>query len=334
MEIKINKEVSFDVFAKLKIVDNLSMFVKECFKSAFFGPSINKIIIVVNCIDPEMTLGNDFENGLIIYSQYVKSKKFLEFHFKLNYKDIKNAKTDDEIITIIKGALEKATSEIRKINIISFDFEKFENELMKTMIRFESNNNIHENDHFYYRVEEIEPKYNISEERFWSLIEDAKIKGQDFNNQINSLVELLSKLNEKLIVGYEYTFRDILAKSANFNILALTKIIYGFVSDDNFLYLRCRLIAEGRRIYFDAIKNPELLSVHKVKEFRFGGEEMLSISDKAFIKKFGKETSMELPSLLAMGYMNYDEGEEMQGKELKDEELVVKYPNLFKAFNS
>jgi hypothetical protein len=46
MEITINKEVSFDIYDKLKVVDNLSFFVKDHLKEVSFGTSINKIIIV------------------------------------------------------------------------------------------------------------------------------------------------------------------------------------------------------------------------------------------------------------------------------------------------
>lgn len=167
---------------------------------------------------------------------------------------------------------------------------------------------------------------------FWEIIEQSKEESRDFSHQINLLINMLSLLEESKIIEFEYRFKEALSKSARYTILAAAKIINDYVSDDSFLYFRCRLIAEGKELFHKAIENPEVIAKSNIQELEFGGEEMLYITDHAFIMKFGEDTEMELPRDKAFDYLNYDDGIEIEGENWKEEELPSKYPELWKRY--
>jgi len=222
------------------------------------------------------------------------------------------------------------------MNIKDFDVDKFYSVVISTIEEFAKNEYVPKERIFIYQPEgntnEISKNDKMSERVFWELIEQAKEENKNFTDRIEALVIKLSKLSEKQIIGFEYTFREMLAKSAHYNILAAAKIISGQVSDDSFLYFRCRLMAEGNYLYFKAIETPDYIAEANVREIEFGGEEMLSVADQAFILKNGEDTDKELPRDVAYNYYNYDEGEEIIGKEWKDEDLPKRYPLLWNKY--
>lgn len=169
---------------------------------------------------------------------------------------------------------------------------------------------------------------------FWEIIEQSKEENRDFSHQVELLIAKLSSLNESEIIEFEYRFRETLLESARYNIMAAAKIINDYVSDDSFLYFRCRLIAEGKEFFYKAIENPEVITENNIHELEYGGEEMLYVSDHAFIKKFGEDTEKKLPRDIAFDYLNYDEGEEIKGEDWKEEELSFKYPKLWKRYKN
>lgn len=167
---------------------------------------------------------------------------------------------------------------------------------------------------------------------FWKIIAQSKEERTNFTNQIEILTNQISLLEERDIIEFEYILREVLAKSYHFNILAAAKIVYGYVSDDDFLYFRCRLIAEGKELFLKSIKNPEIIP--KIDLIELEGEDMLYITDNAFIKKFGSETEKELPRDIAIDYLNYDDGYEIKGENWKEHELKIKYPKLWKKYRN
>jgi len=169
---------------------------------------------------------------------------------------------------------------------------------------------------------------------FWEIIEQSKEESRDFSHQIELLINKLSYLEESKIIEFEYRFREALSKSARYNIMAAAKIVNDYVSDDSFLYFRCRLIAEGKELFNKAIENPEVIANSNIQELEFGGEEMLYITDQAFIKKFGEDSEKELPRDIAFKYLNYDEGEEIKGENWKEEELPFKYPEMWNRYKN
>jgi hypothetical protein len=125
---------------------------------------------------------------------------------------------------------------------------------------------------------------------FWNLIEKNRAKnGDDFDAITNDL----SGRDEQEIIDFECRLRELLFKSYHYDIMAIQKIVEGYVSDDSFLYFRCKLILYGRSIFENAINVADDL-VKKIDAMAYG-EGLLYIADRAFISKFGEHTDKTLP---------------------------------------
>lgn len=337
MEIKLNKEISFDLFKKLEFIDKLSRFLRLNFESKSFGESINSFCIVLNSLDPEIGIGQDFDTGVVIYKKYIKSKKYLELHFKLNHHQIKNAVTETGILEIVKNGLQSALNQINDLSIASFEIEMLYREF-STVVNHYLSSEVKTNPPIFiydaHKSVEFERVEDMDEIVFWEIIEQSKDERDSYQNQIQILIEKLCSLDEESIIGFEYTLRTILEKSAHYNILAASRIMHGVVSNDHFLYLRCRLILEGREFYFSVIDNPQIIVDSEIPGIEYSGEEVLSIADLAFIKKFGETTDKDLPRSIAGGYLNYDEMELIKGDIWEEEELSSKYPRLWNYYHS
>lgn len=331
MKIKFTKETTLDLFKKLNFLEDLS----ELFTQYSFGKGIDAVYVCLHSLDPEFGIWRDFETGLVVHKKYTKSQKTLEFSYKLNHKQVTDAHTIGEVLTIILEGFKKTYNEIKSLNIKDFDVDEFYRVVASVIEDFAQKDYVPKERLFLAPAKEkkVHPKEaKMNEVIFWEIIEQSKDEREDYANQIQILKEKLSKLDEQQIIGFEYTLRSIIAESAHYNIVAATKIINDFASDDNFLYLRCRLIAEGKDVYYNSIKNPETLANPQIQEIEFGGEEMLSVADQAFIMKFGEDTEKELPRDIAFDYINYDEEEDIKGEDWKEEDLPFKYPELWKRY--
>ncbi len=167
---------------------------------------------------------------------------------------------------------------------------------------------------------------------FWEIIEQSKEESENFSHQVKLLISKLSQLEESRIISFEYRLREVISELARYNIMAVAKIVNDYVSDDSFLYFRCRLIAEGKEFLYKVIENPDIIAEYDIQDLELGGEEMLYIADHAFIKKFGEDTEKELPRDVAFDYLNYDGFEEIKGEDWKEEDLPVKYPELWNRY--
>ena len=327
MKLIFTRETSGDLTKKLDFLHDLSdMFSEKLIKN------IDTIYICLNCVDPEIGIGRDFETGLMIYKKYIKSKKYLEITYKLNHKQVTDATTREEVLAIILEGFKKTYPEVKALNIKDFDIDNFYNVVSSGIEDFAKNEYIPKERFFIgqFATKQLSKAVKMDEIIFWQIIEQSKEESKDFEGRINLIIDKLSNLSEKEIVSFEFTFRDMLSKSVHYNILAVITIIENFVSDDTFLYFRCRLLAEGKDFYFKAIKKPDELS--DILNFDLNGELMLSVSDKAFLKKFGKDTDKELPRDIAFTYRNYDEGEEIFGDEWNEVDLPRKFPKLWTKY--
>lgn len=331
MRIKFTKEITLDLFNKLNFLDGLS----ELLDQYSLGKGIETIYVCLNSVDPEIGSWRDFETGLVIHKKYTKSKKSLEFSYKLNHRQMTEAKTREEVLAIILEGFKKTNNEIRLLNIKDFDVDKFYSVVTSVIEDFAKDDYVPKEKLFVApsdEKKELPKKAKMKERIFWEIIEQSKEKRKDFEHQSEILIDKLSQLSEKEIVGFEFTFREMLAKSCHNNILAAANIIEGYVNDDSLLYFRCRLLAEGKDFYFKAIEDPDYMADNLIQDT--DGELMLSVADKAFIKKFGETTDKELPREAASNYYNYDEGEEILGEEWDEETLPKRYPKLWERYRT
>lgn len=69
------------------------------------------------------------------------------------------------------------------------------------------------------------------------------------------LEERLARRSEKDIVGFELTLRELIRRSCHHNVVALSKVIAGYVSDDTRLYFQCLRILYGQDLFHQASGN-------------------------------------------------------------------------------
>lgn len=331
MRIKFTKETTLDLNSKLNFLEDLSEIITHYSSCR----SLAVVYICLHSLDPEMGIWRDFETGLVIHKKYTKTKRTLEFSYKLNYKQMTEAQTRAEVLDIILEGFKKTNTEIRSLNIKDFDIDDFYSNVSSVIENFAKNKSFPKESLSIAKPEEkkeLPYEEKIKEIVFWEIIEQSKEGRKDFEHQAEILIDKLSRLSENDIIGFEFTFREMLAKSRHYNILAAVKIIEGYVNDDSFLYFRCRILAEGKNFYFKVIENPDYIADNPIRDI--DGELMLSIADKAYIKKFGEVTDKELPREMALSFEDYDEVKEISGESWEENDLSKKYPKLWKKYKT
>lgn len=131
----------------------------------------------------------------------------------------------------------------------------------------------------------------ITEAFFWKLLETAKKKGEDPDEQLEWLVNHLSRRSVKDIVMFDYIFNQYYYKSYTSNLWAAAYIVMGGCSDDSFDYFRAWLLYLGKGTYETIIQDPEKIIPHlkileeegDVPEF----EDLLYVASMAYEEKTG-----------------------------------------------
>lgn len=131
----------------------------------------------------------------------------------------------------------------------------------------------------------------MTDHLFWEIIKIAKQKGEDADEQIEWLINHLSKKPVKEIVMFDYYFNQNYMKSYTSALWATAYIIMGGASDDSFDYFRAWLLYQGKDTYETVIHDPEKIIPHlKVLEDDEDVpqlEDLLSVASIAYEEKTG-----------------------------------------------
>lgn len=338
MNFAIVKEITQDLSNVLTILNRVHDHVNGELSKRDYGKGLSMFIVGVNCMNPKMLRpSRDFETGLILHKKYTKSKKLLELVIKLNYGDIYKAASDEEVVTIFSNGLLKSYSEVESLDIKDFAIGKFYNDIKELLQDFSWLKEPHQEIFFNYQQPkkertEFSPSEKMPIDTFWELIEKARFDSQNnMYRQIEIITERLNKKDEKEIIGFECTLRELLIRAYHYNVMAVQKIVEGSVSDDSFLYFRCKLILYGRITFENAINNPNY--IFERIDPNVSGELLLSVADTAFKIKFGNETQKTLPREYASNVIDYDFGDyDVQGKDWEEADIPKRYSKLWKAY--
>ena len=299
------------VNSQFKFIDKITAYLEYEFRAKNYGIGLIEAIFGIGCNGPLSDAWKPTETGEVNQMKFTKAKKRLELTVSLNYLNVIKA-NEDELIEIVKTALLKTYQSVVKLGIKDFDIEQFYEDI-ETML---SDREWLKNHKKYKRPPFIplakEMGYNIipqelkmDDEDFWDLIQ-ASIEFSKGDNlkKIEFLIEKLCVLSEDEILGFELMFRELIRLGHNHNLVALLTIIEGSVTDDDLLYFTCNLILYGRSI-FDTCTT--LINGLKEKVYHDEASEgLLSVGDKAFLKKFGESTDKELPSSKSEAYIDYN----------------------------
>lgn len=162
----------------------------------------------------------------------------------------------------------------------------------------------------------------MTEEEFWQAIESSHPAGKgDTGVQLEILRERLEKLSAEEIDSFDRILDKFYRQSYDWKLWAAAYLINGGCSDDGFDYFRAGLILQGRKVFNEALADPESLAyvisfengdLAKNSYWVAGVEEFLYLPSKIYEEKTGEELQREISPLKAPS------GEEWEEDELND----------------
>ena len=186
-------------------------------------------------------------------------------------------------------------------------------------------------------VDQVMKESSMSEIVFWEILNSAKRKGEDPEEQIEWLVSHLSKKPVKDIVMFDYFFNQNYQKSYTSDLWAAAYIIMGGASDDSFDYFRAWLVFQGKDTYEEVLNDPEkIISYLKKLEDEEDVpqlEDLLSAASIAYEEKTGLEYDdyYDLYAQLT-GDQTIPPDIEFDWDEDDEEGLKKKFPGLWERY--
>lgn len=332
----IARTLSPELLQKSTTITLLDRSLEMFFAERIYGSGLKSFVIGIVCVHPKFDILYNKLN-----KKYIKSKKLLEYQIAIGYNDLYYAKTETKIVDVILKEILASLRIVEELKIEDFDLYSFKNDLIyfsekELWLQQKDISLLTKRDQDVdSRLDSMAPEINMMPaESFWDLIEVTKTQSNGlFGFQLKLLAKELSKRSVEEIIGFELTFRKELGKSFHYNVMAVAKIIDDFVTDDSFLYFRCRLMALGKSIYLTTIEDPEA----SVDGFLYDidGEGMLFIADNAFKEKCGNVSEYGLPSQIALEFLDYDMNkDEVMGEDWKEEDLPSIYPLFWAKYRN
>ncbi len=99
----------------------------------------------------------------------------------------------------------------------------------------------------------------MTDERFWSLIEQAR-SGQPASVPPNELRKVLEKLSDDELLEFGHKFYEKLCELNHWNLWGAGYVIAGGMGDDAFHYFRSWIIGKGKAAFDLAMQNPDELA--------------------------------------------------------------------------
>ncbi|MBT2688793.1 DUF4240 domain-containing protein [Bacillus sp. ISL-47] len=177
----------------------------------------------------------------------------------------------------------------------------------------------------------------MTEMLFWEMLETSRRKGEDPEEQLEWLINVLSRRPVKDIVMFDYWFNQNYNKSYTSNLWAAAYIIMGGCSDDCFDYFRAWLLYQGKETYEAIMKDPEeiipCLRGLEEEEDMPQLEELLYVASMAYEEKTGFDEDQYYhlyEKLSGDSYVLPDI--ELDWDEDDEQGLREKYPKLWERY--
>lgn len=173
----------------------------------------------------------------------------------------------------------------------------------------------------------------LDEETFWKLIEDAKAaSGGDSEEQVQLLVDKVAAMPLADIFRFYDLFHEFKGIAYRRDLWAAAYIICDGCSDDGFTDFRAWLIAQGKKIFYGALHDPEsLLDVARIicdGYATYGDaslEAMNYVAHYAYEQKIGEE----MPT-----FFGSHPHPELTGEDWDETRAKQKYPKLAAKFEA
>jgi hypothetical protein len=130
----------------------------------------------------------------------------------------------------------------------------------------------------------------MDENHFWSIIETTKTSNEDLDEFEENLRNTLLKLSANEIIEFYLREQKLRFDSYTSDLWCAAYIMNGGCSDDAFEYFRCWLIAQGKDVFYNALKNPDtLVELYSSEEEEYDFEGFMYLASDSFEKKTGKD---------------------------------------------
>ena len=138
---------------------------------------------------------------------------------------------------------------------------------------------------------------------FWKLIDQSRKDADgDLDEQYEIIVSKLSQYTIEEILEFDRIFYKYYVDSYTSDLWAAAYIINDGCSNDGFDYFRAWLISKGRKVYEDALKNPDSLA-DIISDKEYGEfEEFLYVANDAYSALTGEDDFYDRPDRITYLY--------------------------------
>jgi hypothetical protein len=324
--------VTRDVSRKSGYFSPILAYFNAWFQPRSYGEGIRSLFVGFNCAGwiPGMTGPvTDFETGYLVQKKYTKARHQLEIEIKLNYAAVMQVTSQQDAVAILRVALQRICQELSTLKTSQFDSPAFQADLLLQLDQAAWVDNPLPPVQWKYEAEAAKPKASaMALPKFWELIsQTGEVTSYAPAAQCALLVQRLATHPEKQIIGFEVQLRNLLKRLYHYNVLAIAKLVEGYVSDDSFLYFCCNLILQGPDLYRQVLRQPDAITVELTPPET--GELLLAVATQAFDLKVGQTTDKLLPRDYGQSVHDYNAPEAaMIGKDWETVDLPRRFPKL------
>ena len=165
----------------------------------------------------------------------------------------------------------------------------------------------------------------MDRDAFWKIIDWSSERASGDAEQREIVHEILLTLTPQEIIEFERHAFECLVEAYRWDLWAVAYIINGGCSDDGFLYFRCWLLAQGRKFFEAALKDPPR-AADGVEDMDEAEGDLPFVIYGAYQEKTGEE---RMPGR-RIG--SSQEPDEPKGKPWDEDELPKLYPDLWRRF--
>jgi hypothetical protein len=160
---------------------------------------------------------------------------------------------------------------------------------------------------------------------FWAII-DSSIEADGFDERLQILYDKISELPEADIIVFDKILNDLLNESYKPELFGAVHLMCSGCDDDDFDYFRLWLVAQGKKIYEEAVKHPDSLSVVSLPDELSVYEDFWYIAQDVYEEITGEEIPVD--------DQNYPDELDIEWDIDDEDEKKDRYPKLFNKYCS
>ena len=294
MKFSIAEYLSIDVKERGSLLTEISQKLEKYFADIPSLLEVKSILIGIihNSFD-------DLKDGEITELQLIKREFNLEYNLSIEVTKVSKSLSDKDfkvyVLNEILNSLLFVSNKLEGVSLenIIKEFKKFIQNFESIIITPDVSLELSATD----LDKELSKKIKLKDNDFWKIIEQAD--SQNIDSQLKDIKLALSKLSDNLIFDFELQLRQKLKLLTATQIQNVANEVLKGLTDDTFLYFRCRLILQGRDSLIPSYHRAEMYSLFPIN-FWLEGEKLLSVADDAFKSKNNNSIILDdLPRLNA-----------------------------------